>query len=90
MLSNLVALLSSRVFVGYPLNRNEAWVRADPCLSDLLIYDELRSLGPRLVILWMALEVRLLEVLCLISTFARSSFSRDGNYPRGLLVAETS
>lgn len=31
MLSNLVALLSSRVFVGYPLNRNEAWVGADPC-----------------------------------------------------------
>ena len=64
MLSNLVALLSSRVFVGYPLNRNEAWVRADPCLSDRFIYAELlRSFGPRLVILWMALEVRLLEVL---------------------------
>jgi len=28
MLSHLVALLSSRVFVGYPLNRNESWLRA--------------------------------------------------------------
>ncbi len=34
MLSNLVALLSSRVFVGYPLNRNEIWVRTDPSLSN--------------------------------------------------------
>ncbi len=27
MLSHLVGLLSSRIFVGYPLNRNETWVR---------------------------------------------------------------
>ena len=63
MLSNLVALLSSRVFVGYPLNRNEAWVRADPRLSYLFIHGEvLRSFGPRLVILWMASQVGLLQV----------------------------
>lgn len=37
MLSNLVALLSSRVFVGYPLNRNETWVRIDGCPFQLFV-----------------------------------------------------
>ena len=60
MLSNLVTLLSTRTFVGYPLNRNKTWVRTDPCQIHLLIHGEVpRSFSPHLVILWMALQVNL-------------------------------
>lgn len=80
MLSNLVALLSSRVFVGYPLNRNEAWVRTDPCQSYLYINGKMPcSFGPRLVIRWMALQVSLPGVL--FEILQGSSFGREGNHP---------
>ena len=52
MLSNLVALLSSRVFVGYPLNRNETWVRIDLCpICSLFNGKVSHSFGPHLDIL---------------------------------------
>ena len=62
MLSNLVALLSSRIFVGYPLNRNETWVRICPySLHSFVNGNAPDSFGPHLAILWMALQVCLLE-----------------------------
>ena len=65
MLSNLVALLSSRIFVGYPLNRNETWVRVSPYSLHLFVNgDAPCSFAPHLAILWMALQVGLLENLC--------------------------